>query len=92
MGRRGRTACAESEDTMTGPDHFRAAEQPLEHAASMLDPDAAPELRAELLVRQAVTATFAAARSRPSPRQPGSARTWTGPTRWRGSCRSAPRT
>jgi hypothetical protein len=64
---------------MTGPDHFRAAEQPLEHAASMLDPDAAPELRAELLVRQAVTATFAAARS--GPRRGNRAQRGPGPAR-----------
>jgi hypothetical protein len=38
---------------MTGPDHYRRAEQLLEHAASMLDTDIAPENRAGLIHRQA---------------------------------------
>jgi hypothetical protein len=36
---------------MTGPEHFRAAERLLEHAASMLDTGVAPEHRAELVQR-----------------------------------------
>ena len=32
---------------MNGPQHFRQAEKLLEHAASMLDTDVAPEARAE---------------------------------------------
>ena len=50
---------AESEDTMTGPEHFRTAEQLLGHAASMLDADVAPEDRAELVQRQAAVASMA---------------------------------
>ena len=44
---------------MTGPDHFRAAEQLLDHAASMLDTDVAPEDRAELVQRQATVVSMA---------------------------------
>ena len=44
---------------MTGPDHFRAAEQLLEHAASMLDTDVAAEDRTELVQRQAAIASMA---------------------------------
>jgi hypothetical protein len=39
---------------MTGPGHFRAADQPLEHAASILHTDVAPDYRAKLIQRQAV--------------------------------------
>lgn len=49
----------ESEDAMNGPGHYREAEQLLEHAASMLDTDVAPELRAELIQRQVAVATMA---------------------------------
>ena len=44
---------------MTGPEHFRAAEQMLEHAASMLDTDVAAEDLAELVQRQAAIASMA---------------------------------
>jgi hypothetical protein len=44
---------------MTGPDHLRAAEQLLEHDASVLDTDVAAEDRAELVQRQAAVATTA---------------------------------
>jgi hypothetical protein len=44
---------------MTGPEHFRTAEQLLDHAASMLDTDVAPEDRAELVQRQAAIASLA---------------------------------
>jgi hypothetical protein len=46
---------------MTGPDHFVAAERLLEHAATLLEADVAPEDRAELVGRQAAVATMAAA-------------------------------
>jgi hypothetical protein len=44
---------------MDGPGHYRKAEQLLGHAASMLDADVAPELRADLIQRQAAVATMA---------------------------------
>jgi hypothetical protein len=44
---------------MTGPEHFRAAEQLLEHAAAMLDTDVAPGDRGELVQRQAAIASMA---------------------------------
>jgi hypothetical protein len=44
---------------MTGPDHFRRAEQLLEHASAMLDTEVAPQDRAELVARQAAVATMA---------------------------------
>jgi hypothetical protein len=44
---------------MTGPDHFRRAEQLLEHASAMLDTEVAPEDRAELVACQAAVATMA---------------------------------
>jgi hypothetical protein len=44
---------------MTGPDHFRRAEQLLEHASAMLDTEVAPEDRAELVARQTAVATMA---------------------------------
>ena len=44
---------------MTGPEHFRVAEQLLEHAGSMLDTSVAPEDRAELVQRQAAVASMA---------------------------------
>jgi hypothetical protein len=46
---------------MNGPQHFRQAEKLLEHAASMLDTDVAPEARAELVQRQAAVASMATA-------------------------------
>jgi hypothetical protein len=46
---------------MTGPDHFVAAERLLEHAATLLEADVAPDDRAELVGRQAAVATMAAA-------------------------------
>jgi hypothetical protein len=64
---------------MNGPQHFRQAEKLLEHAASMLDTDVAPEDRAELVQRQAALASMAtahaalAARERPQ-RAPGPGR------------------
>jgi hypothetical protein len=48
---------------MTGPDHFRAAEQLLDHAASMLDTDVAAGDRAELVERQAAVASMATGRA-----------------------------
>lgn len=44
---------------MTGPGHFRAAEQLGEHAASMLHTDVAPEDRVELIQHQAAIASMA---------------------------------
>ena len=44
---------------MTGPDHYSAAERLLEHAASMLETNVAPEERAELVQRQAAVASMA---------------------------------
>jgi hypothetical protein len=49
----------ESEDAMNGPSHYRRAEQLLEHTASLLDTDVAPELRGELIQRQAAIASMA---------------------------------
>jgi hypothetical protein len=46
---------------MTGPDHYRAAEKLLDHAASMLGTDVAPHERAELVQRQAAVASMATA-------------------------------
>jgi hypothetical protein len=46
---------------MNGPDHYRAAERLLEHAAGMLATDVAPEDRAELVQRQAAVASMATA-------------------------------
>jgi hypothetical protein len=46
---------------MTSPEHFRAAEELLEHAASMLEADVAVEDRVELVQRQAATASMAIA-------------------------------
>jgi hypothetical protein len=46
---------------MTGPGHFREAERLLEHEASMLDIEVAPEDRAELVQRQAAVASMATA-------------------------------
>ena len=66
---------------MNGPQHFRQAEKLLEHAASMLDTDVAPEARAELVQRQAASPAWPPRTrcSRPRPRS-ASAHTWTGPT------------
>jgi hypothetical protein len=52
---------AESENTMTGPDHYKAAEKLLEQASSMLSTNVAPEERTELVIRQAVMAMQGAA-------------------------------
>lgn len=50
---------------MTGADHYRLAEQLLEHAAAMLDTNVAPQDRVELVVCQAAIAAMArAARGR----------------------------
>jgi hypothetical protein len=46
---------------MTGPEHYRRAEQLLEHAAAMLKADVAPEDSAELVQRQAAVASMATA-------------------------------
>ena len=42
---------------MTGPQHYRAAEQLLEHAATMLEADVDPERATELVQRQIAVAT-----------------------------------
>jgi len=52
---------AGNEDRMTGPEHYAAAEQLLEHAEVMLDTEAGPGHRTELVARQAATATMACA-------------------------------
>jgi hypothetical protein len=44
---------------MSGPGHYREAEQLLEHAAAMLDTDVAAEDNAELIQRQTAVATMA---------------------------------
>ena len=46
---------------VTGPEHYQLSEQMLEHAASMLSTDVAPEDRAELIERQAAVAAMATA-------------------------------
>jgi len=46
---------------MSGPAHYAEAERLLEHAASMLATDVAPEDRAELVQRQAAVASMATA-------------------------------
>jgi len=46
---------------VTGPEHYQLSEQLLEHAASMLSTDVAPEDRAELIQRQAAVASMATA-------------------------------
>lgn len=46
---------------MTGPEHYALAENLLEHAASMLETNVAPEDRAELVARQAAVASMATA-------------------------------
>jgi len=46
---------------MTGPEHYRAAERLLEHAAGMLATNVAAEDRAELVQRQAAVASMASA-------------------------------
>lgn len=43
---------------MTGPQHYRVAEQLLEHAATMLDADVDPARAAELIQRQTAVATL----------------------------------
>jgi hypothetical protein len=43
---------------MTGPQHYRAAEQLLEHATTMLDADVDPSRAAELIQRQIAVATL----------------------------------
>jgi hypothetical protein len=53
---------AEGRDAaVTGPAHYKLSEQLLEHAASMLSTDVAPEDRAELVQRQAAVASMATA-------------------------------
>jgi DMSO reductase anchor subunit len=46
---------------VTGPEHYQLSEQLLEHAASMLSTDVAPEHRDELIQRQAAVASMATA-------------------------------
>jgi hypothetical protein len=57
---------------MTGPEHFRTAQQLLDHAAAMLDTDVTPEDRAELIQRQAAIASMATAHAL-RPQRSGSA-------------------
>lgn len=67
---------------MTGPQHYAASEQLLEHAARTLDTDVAREDRADLVARETVVATMAHAHAvlAAAPRS-GSARTKTTRTR-----------
>ena len=58
---------------MTGPQHYVAAEQLLEHAAAMLDTDVDPSRATELVQRQIAVATLGRAHACS---RPGSAPAW----------------